>query len=138
MPGSCAGCAGTVNAPSSSVGKASTGRWKAWHWVIGPRACGRTGPSARRQRCCSPPMAGHVRALCAGAGPRAARFVVEQYWPATNQDNGVLVQGGQACHWQLQLRRTGVRDLRRGELLLHADRDQRLPLGQFTVFLERP
>ncbi|MCX5507831.1 MULTISPECIES: type II secretion system protein [Pseudomonas] len=67
-----------------------------------------------------------------------ARFVVEQYWPATNQDNGVLVQGGQACHWQLQLRRTGVRDLRRGELLLHADRDQRLPLGQFTVFLERP
>ncbi|QXH57706.1 type II secretion system protein [Pseudomonas maumuensis] len=67
-----------------------------------------------------------------------ARFVVEQYWPATNQDNGVLVEGGQACHWQLQLRRTGVRDLRRGELLLHADRDQRLPLGQFTVFLERP
>ncbi|MFT0868700.1 type II secretion system protein [Pseudomonas sp. CAM1A] len=67
-----------------------------------------------------------------------ARFVVEQYWPATNQDNGVLVEGGQPCHWQLQLRRTGVRDLRRGELLLHADRDQRLPLGQFTVFLERP
>ncbi|MDF9753237.1 general secretion pathway protein I [Pseudomonas sp. TE6288] len=67
-----------------------------------------------------------------------ARFVVEQYWPVTNQDNGVLVEGGQACHWQLQLRRTGVRDLRRGELLLHADRDQRLPLGQFTVFLERP
>ncbi|AUY35944.1 MULTISPECIES: type II secretion system protein [Pseudomonas] len=67
-----------------------------------------------------------------------ARFVVEQYWPATNQDNGVLMEGGQACHWQLQLRRTGVRDLRRGELLLHADRDQRLPLGQFTVFLERP
>lgn len=67
-----------------------------------------------------------------------ARFVVEQYWPASNQDNGVLVQGRQACHWQLQLRRTNVRDLRRGELLLHADRDQRLPLGQFTVFLERP
>ncbi|PYC44161.1 type II secretion system protein I [Pseudomonas soli] len=67
-----------------------------------------------------------------------ARFVVEQYWPATNQENGVLMEGGQACHWQLQLRRTGVRDLRRGELLLHADRDQRLPLGQFTVFLERP
>ncbi|UVL20329.1 type II secretion system GspH family protein [Pseudomonas sp. B21-044] len=67
-----------------------------------------------------------------------ARFVVEQYWPVTNQDYGVLVEGGQACHWQLQLRRTGVRDLRRGELLLHADRDQRLPLGQFTVFLERP
>ena len=67
-----------------------------------------------------------------------ARFVVEQYWPVTNQDNGVLVEGGQACHWQLQLRRTGVRDLRRGELLLFADRDQRLPLGQYTVFLERP
>jgi len=67
-----------------------------------------------------------------------ARFVVEQYWPAANQDNGVLVEGGQACHWRLQLRRTGVRDLRRGDLLLHADRDQRLPLGQFTVFLERP
>ena len=67
-----------------------------------------------------------------------ARFAVEQYWPAANQDSGVLVEGGQACHWQLQLRRTGVRDLRRGELLLHADRDQRLPLGQYTVFLERP
>lgn len=67
-----------------------------------------------------------------------ARFAVEQYWPAANQDGGVLVEGGQACHWQLQLRRTGVRDLRRGELLLHADRDQRLPLGQYTVFLERP
>ncbi|WP_248917127.1 type II secretion system protein GspI [Pseudomonas entomophila] len=67
-----------------------------------------------------------------------ARFVVEQYWPVSNEDAGELVQGGQVCHWRLQLRRTGVRDLRRGELLLHADRDQRLPLGQYTVFLERP
>ncbi|QXI37497.1 type II secretion system protein [Pseudomonas xantholysinigenes] len=67
-----------------------------------------------------------------------ARFVVEQYWPAADQDRGVLAEGGQDCHWQLQLRRTGVRDLRRGELLLYADRDQRLPLGQYKVFLERP
>ncbi|CAK16963.1 type II secretion system protein GspI [Pseudomonas entomophila] len=67
-----------------------------------------------------------------------ARFVVEQYWPATNHDTGELTQGAQVCHWHLQLRRTGVRDLRRGELLLFADRDQRLPLGQYTVFLERP
>jgi general secretion pathway protein I len=67
-----------------------------------------------------------------------ARFVVEQYWPAADQDRGVLIEGGQDCHWQLQLRRTGVRDLRRGELLLYADRDQRLPLGQYKVFLERP
>jgi len=67
-----------------------------------------------------------------------ASFAVEQYWPASNQASGVLNQGGQACHWQLQLRRTGVRDLRRGEMQLYADRDQRLPLGQYTVFLERP
>ncbi|MFG0324768.1 type II secretion system protein GspI [Pseudomonas sp. zjy_15] len=67
-----------------------------------------------------------------------ARFAVEQYWPAENQVAGKLGQGGQLCHWQLQLRRTGVRDLRRGELQLFADHDQRLPLGQYTVFLERP
>ncbi|MBV4534746.1 MULTISPECIES: type II secretion system protein GspI [Pseudomonas] len=67
-----------------------------------------------------------------------ARFAVEQYWPAANHNSGVLNQGGQACHWQLQLRRTGVRDLRRGDLQLFADRDQRLPLGQYSVFLERP
>lgn len=67
-----------------------------------------------------------------------ARFAVEQYWPAANHNSGVLNQDGQACHWQLQLRRTGVRDLRRGDLQLFADRDQRLPLGQYSVFLERP
>ncbi|HEK1008948.1 TPA: type II secretion system protein GspI [Pseudomonas putida] len=67
-----------------------------------------------------------------------ARFAVEQFWPASSQASGVLLQGGQACHWLLQLRRTGVRDLRRGEMQLYADRDQRLPLGQYTVFLERP
>lgn len=67
-----------------------------------------------------------------------ARFAVEQYWPGANQTHGVLLQGGQPCHWQLQLRSTGVRDLRRGELQLFADRDQRLPLGQYNVFLERP
>lgn len=67
-----------------------------------------------------------------------ARFTVEQYWPATQQSAGVLQQGGQACHWHLQLHNTGVRDLRRGELQLYADRDQRLPLGQYVVFLERP
>ncbi|MDI9777930.1 MULTISPECIES: type II secretion system protein GspI [Pseudomonas] len=67
-----------------------------------------------------------------------ARFTVERYWPANDQVEGVLSQGGQACHWQMQLRRTGVRGLRRGELQLYADRDQRLPLGQYTLFLERP
>ncbi|MGJ7550749.1 type II secretion system protein GspI [Pseudomonas alloputida] len=67
-----------------------------------------------------------------------ARFTVEQYWPTSNQVDGVLSQGGRTCHWQMQLRRTGVRDLRRGELQLYADRDQRLPLGQYTLFLEQP
>ncbi|EKT4523824.1 type II secretion system protein GspI [Pseudomonas putida] len=67
-----------------------------------------------------------------------ARFTVERYWPPTNQNSGVLHQGGQACHWQLQLRGTGVRDLRRGQLRLFADADQRLPLGQYSLFLERP
>jgi len=67
-----------------------------------------------------------------------ARFTVEQYWPTSNQVEGVLSQGGQACHWHMQLRRTGVRNLRRGELQLYADRDQRLPLGQYSVFLEQP
>ncbi|MBF8721638.1 MULTISPECIES: type II secretion system protein GspI [Pseudomonas] len=67
-----------------------------------------------------------------------ARFTVERYWPPSNQNSGVLHQGGQACHWQLQLRGTGVRDLRRGELRLFADVDQRLPLGQYSLFLERP
>lgn len=67
-----------------------------------------------------------------------ARFSVEQFWPVNNQVAGVLSQGGHACHWQLQLRRTGVRDLRRGELHLFADRDQRVPMGQYTLFLERP
>ncbi|HDS1735493.1 MULTISPECIES: type II secretion system protein GspI [Pseudomonas] len=67
-----------------------------------------------------------------------ARFAVEQYWPPTQRDSGVLNQGSQACHWQLQLRGTGVRDLRRGDLQLFADRDQRVPLGQYSVFVERP
>ena len=67
-----------------------------------------------------------------------ARFTVERYWPSTHQNHGVLHQGSQACHWQLHLRGTGVRDLRRGELRLFADVDQRLPLGQYSLFLERP
>ncbi len=67
-----------------------------------------------------------------------ARFSVEQYWPSTQQGSGILRQGGQACHWQLQLRRTGVDTLRRGQLQLFADRDARLPLGQYTLFLVRP
>ncbi|HKS12500.1 MAG TPA: type II secretion system protein [Pseudomonas sp.] len=67
-----------------------------------------------------------------------ARFSVEQYWPKAHQDQGVLHQGGQACHWQLQLRRTGVTHLRRGQLHLFADRDARLPLGQYNIFLVRP
>ena len=67
-----------------------------------------------------------------------ARFTVERYWPAARQGTGVLHQGGQSCHWRLQLRDTGVRGLRRGELQLYADRDERLPLGQYVVFLERP
>lgn len=67
-----------------------------------------------------------------------ARFTVEQYWPASDQASGVLSQGGQACHWQLQLRRTGVRALRRGEMRLSADADHRSPLGLYTIFLEQP
>lgn len=75
-------------------------------------------------------------ALC--ARELLARFSVEQYWSSSDVGSGQLQQGGQVCHWHLQLRSTGVRDLRRGELRLFADRDQRLPLGQYTLFLERP
>lgn len=75
-------------------------------------------------------------ALC--ARELQARFAVEQYWPGSNRTAGELQQGGQVCHWDLHLRNTGVRDLRRGELRLFADRDQRVPLGLYTLFLERP
>ncbi|MBJ9976801.1 type II secretion system protein [Pseudomonas sp. S75] len=75
-------------------------------------------------------------ALC--ARELQARFTVERYWPSSDTGSGQLQQGGQLCHWTLQLRRTGVRDLRRGQLQLFADREQRLPLGQYTLFLERP
>ncbi|WP_366856677.1 type II secretion system protein [Pseudomonas sp. 21LCFQ010] len=67
-----------------------------------------------------------------------ARFSVEQYWPAANQVQGQLQQGNQTCHWRLELGMTGVRDLRRGELRLFASRDEREPLGQFSLFLVRP
>ncbi|MCQ9425861.1 type II secretion system protein [Pseudomonas sp. LJDD11] len=67
-----------------------------------------------------------------------ARFSVEQYWPAANQVQGQLQQGNQTCHWRLELGMTGVRDLRRGELTLFASRDEREPLGQFSLFLVRP
>ncbi|MBV6288384.1 type II secretion system protein [Pseudomonas aegrilactucae] len=67
-----------------------------------------------------------------------ARFAVEQYWPAHAQSRGELRQGPGTCHWHLQLGATGVRNLRRGELLLFADRDGRESLGQYRIFLVRP
>ncbi|SPO68384.1 type II secretion system protein GspI [Pseudomonas sp. JV241A] len=67
-----------------------------------------------------------------------ARFAVERYWPMQNSVAGQLQQGDGYCHWQLQLTSTGVRNLRRGELHLFADRDGRDPLGQYRIFLVRP
>ena len=67
-----------------------------------------------------------------------ARFAVEQYWPASNSPSGVLTQGHMDCHWRLQLTGTGVRNLRRGELSLSADRDGREALGMYQIFLVRP
>lgn len=67
-----------------------------------------------------------------------ARFAVEQFWPAQSLASGQLQQGSGLCHWQLKLGGTGVRNLRRGELSLFADRDQREPLGQYRFFLVRP
>ena len=67
-----------------------------------------------------------------------ARFVVEQYWPAQALSSGELRQGPATCYWQLTLGNTGVNRLRRGELSLFADPQQRQPLGQFSLFLVRP
>lgn len=67
-----------------------------------------------------------------------ARFGVEQYWPADAQVRGELRQGQALCHWRLDLDSTGVERLRRGELALFADRDEREPLGHYTLFLVRP
>lgn len=73
-------------------------------------------------------------ALC--ARELIARFEAEAYWPQINQVQGELRQGAQSCHWRMSLSYTGVADLRRGELML-VDADER-PLGQFSVFLQRP
>ncbi|WP_339532759.1 type II secretion system protein [Pseudomonas mucidolens] len=67
-----------------------------------------------------------------------ARFGVERYWPQINAVAGELRQGHTTCHWYLQLGNTGVSRLRRGELSLFADPEQRHPLGQFSLFLVRP
>ncbi len=75
-------------------------------------------------------------ALC--ARELEARFAVEQLWPAQNSLAGVLAQGHENCHWQLQMQGTGVRDLRRAELSLFADGDRRESLGQYQLFLVRP
>lgn len=75
-------------------------------------------------------------ALC--ARELDARFAVERYWPAQAQSRGELRQGAAVCHWHLQLDTTGVRNLRRGQLSLFADRDSREALGQYPAFLVRP
>lgn len=67
-----------------------------------------------------------------------ARFAVERFWPLQSSVAGQLQQGDAHCHWQLQLTSTGVRNLRRGELRLFAERDGRDPLGQYRIFLVRP
>lgn len=67
-----------------------------------------------------------------------ARFSVERYWPSLNEVTGELRQGAATCHWRLELRMTGVQRLRRGELALFAAKDEREPLGNFTLFLVRP
>ena len=66
------------------------------------------------------------------------RFGVEQYWPQINAVSGELRQGPATCYWKLTLGNTGVNRLRRGELSLFADPQQRQPLGQFSLFLVRP
>lgn len=77
-----------------------------------------------------------VGTLC--ARELETRFGVERYWPQTNSARGELRQGHATCHWQLVLGNTGVKRLRRGELTLFADAEQRQPLGQFSLFLVRP
>lgn len=67
-----------------------------------------------------------------------ARFGVERYWPQINQVRGELRQGEMTCYWRLDLGMTRVQNLRRGELVLFAARDEREPLGRFTLFLVRP
>lgn len=67
-----------------------------------------------------------------------ARFSVERYWPSLNEVTGELRQGAATCYWRLELRMTGVQHLRRGELALFAAKDEREPLGHFTLFLARP
>lgn len=67
-----------------------------------------------------------------------ARFTLERYWPTANQVRGELRQGNGLCHWRLDLGMTGVHNLRRGELALFTSRDEREPLGHFTLFLVRP
>jgi general secretion pathway protein I len=67
-----------------------------------------------------------------------ARFSVEGFWPQLNQASGELRQGAAICYWRLDLGTTGVQRLRRGELALFAARDEREPLGRFTLFLVRP
>ncbi|TLX54570.1 type II secretion system protein I [Stutzerimonas nosocomialis] len=73
-------------------------------------------------------------ALC--ARELLARFEVEQYWPMRDEVGGELRQGPGLCLWQLTLGYTGVANLRRGELMLRAE-DGR-PLGQYSLFLQRP
>ncbi|OLU28702.1 type II secretion system protein I [Pseudomonas sp. PA15(2017)] len=75
-------------------------------------------------------------ALC--ARELEARFAVEQLWPAQNSLAGILVQGPGNCHWQLQMKGTGVRGLRRAELSLFADSDRRESLGLYQLFLVHP
>ena len=67
-----------------------------------------------------------------------AQFNVERYWPQINQVRGQLQQGNATCYWRLDLAMTGVQRLRRGELAMYAARDEREPLGHFTLFLVRP
>ncbi|MBX8606769.1 type II secretion system protein [Pseudomonas capsici] len=75
-------------------------------------------------------------ALC--ARELEARFGVERYWPQISKVSGELQQGDRVCYWRMDLGMTGVQNLRRGELALFAARDEREPLGNYTVFLVRP
>lgn len=78
----------------------------------------------------------HLATLC--ARELVARFEVEGYWPQGNRVQGLLRQGAGECHWRLQLGGTGVVNLRRGELAIHADAAANRPIGHFTLFLQRP
>ncbi|TCK03538.1 type II secretion system protein [Marinobacterium mangrovicola] len=75
-------------------------------------------------------------ALC--ARELMARFEVESYWPSPGRQQGELVQGERVCHWQMDVNSTGLRGVRRGELVLFDETDKQRPLDRYSLFLAAP